>query len=123
MGGSRIGFKIGYGTGGDEGPAVAGLNELFYKPKEYDILPYKHNHTADGEYVVTSYFIPAYSVVIVDGIIDKRGVCNKRKQLSTIIRKEKLKLGLQKVILHIVLNIVITQMRLFLGRVIISLIQ
>lgn len=93
VGGSRIGFKIGYGTGGDEGPAVAGLNELFYKPKEYDILPYKHNHTADGEYVVTSYFIPAYSVVIVDGIIDKRGVCNKKKAIEHYNKKREAKAG------------------------------
>ncbi len=82
VGGSRIGFKIGYGTGGDEGPAVAGLNELFYKPTEFDILPYKHNHTADGDYMISSYFIPAYSVVIKDGVIDKRGVCNKKKAIE-----------------------------------------
>lgn len=82
-----------HNTGGDEGPAVAGLNELFYKPKEYDILPYKHNHTADGEYVVTSYFIPAYSVVIVDGIIDKRGVCNKKKAIEHYNKKREAKAG------------------------------
>lgn len=93
VGGSRIGFKIGYGTGGDEGPAVAGLNELFYNPKEYDILPYKHNHTADGEYIVTSYFIPAYSVVIIDGIIDKRGVCNKKKAVEYYNKKRDAKAG------------------------------
>lgn len=79
VGGNRIGTKIAYGTGGDQGPAVDGINELFYKPYEYDILPYKHNYTSDGQYVTTSYFIPAYNVVIVDGIIDKRGVCDSKK--------------------------------------------
>lgn len=68
-----------HNTGGDQGPAVDGINELFYKPYEYDILPYKHNYTSDGQYVTTSYFIPAYNVVIVDGIIDKRGVCDSKK--------------------------------------------
>lgn len=82
VGGTRIGMKIGFGTGGDTGPAVEGIETLFFNPEAYDILPYKHNCTTDGKYAITSYFIPAYSVVILDGIIDKRGVCNKKKAME-----------------------------------------
>ena len=91
VGGNRIGLKCGYGTGGDQGPNVEGINTIFYKPNEFDVLPYKHNYTYDGETVLTCFFIPAFNVVIVDGIMDKRGVCNHKraKTYYDVLRERK----------------------------------
>jgi len=43
--GSRFGIKIGWGTGGDSGPALEGLADAYENPDVYDVLPYKHNFT------------------------------------------------------------------------------
>ena len=48
---------------------------MYYNPTEYNILPYKHNHTDSGETVYTAFFIPAYSMHIAS--CDNRGVCNE----------------------------------------------
>lgn len=73
--GRRIGTRFVWGTGGDEGPQLAGLASMFYNPKDYDILPYLHNHTDNGQPVYTGFFIPAYSMYIP--ACDERGVCNE----------------------------------------------
>lgn len=62
-------------TGGDSGPALAGLAKMFYEPESFNILPYKHNHTQTGEYVYTAFFVPAYSMVTQ--YCDNRGVCDE----------------------------------------------
>ena len=69
--GYRFGIKLGWGTGGDAGPALAGIADAFYNWEAYDILPYKHNYTKTGEQAVTAYFIPSYT--ILQSIKDKRG--------------------------------------------------
>jgi hypothetical protein len=73
-----------WGTGGDSGPALAGLSDAYTNPEVYGALPYRHNFTTNGEEVITSYFIPSYSLVNVPGYIDNRGYCepNKAKQIS-----------------------------------------
>ena len=71
--GTRFGIKLGWGTGGDNGPALAGLAGAYYDPAFYDILKYRHNCTDTKEYVETAYFIPAYSLVNKEGYIDSRG--------------------------------------------------
>ena len=48
---------------------------MFYNPKDYNFLPYKHNHTDNGEYVYTGFFIAAFSLYIP--MCDERGVCNE----------------------------------------------
>ena len=48
---------------------------MFNNPTEFGILPYKHNHTQSGEYVYTSFFIPAYTMFIPS--CDNRGVCDE----------------------------------------------
>lgn len=77
--GQRIGFKVAYGTGGDSGPALEGLERMFLDPISFGILPYKHNYTNDGRTIYTSYFIPSTAIVLKPGIIDKRGVTNSEK--------------------------------------------
>lgn len=48
---------------------------MYYNPRTYNILPYKHNHTDSKEFVYTCFFIPAYSMHIKS--CDSRGVCNE----------------------------------------------
>ena len=52
---------------------------MYYEPDVYDILKYKHNYTDTGEYVLTSYFIPTYEIIVEDGFIDKRGWVDPEK--------------------------------------------
>lgn len=74
--GHRFGLKLGGGTGGDTGPALEGLRDMYYKPGVYDILPYRHNFTATGEQVITAYFIPVFKVMAGSPCTDKRGWTN-----------------------------------------------
>lgn len=48
---------------------------MFYDPEGFKGLPYKHNHTQNGEYVYTAFFIPAYTMHIPS--CDNRGVCDE----------------------------------------------
>lgn len=77
--GQRVGFKIAYGTGGDSGPALEGLERMFLDPISFGILPYKHNYSTDGKTVYTGYFIPSTAIVLQKGIIDNRGVTIRKK--------------------------------------------
>ena len=64
---------------GDSGPAVEGIRELATKPDVFNVLPYRHNYTPDGRYILSSMFIPCYrNAMFDDGVeyIDKRGWCN-----------------------------------------------
>ena len=81
--GKKIGTRIAWGTGGDSGPAVEGINRLANHPEVFNILPHYHNYTPDGRYILSSMFIPAYRNALFDmdidkGIeyVDKRGWCN-----------------------------------------------
>lgn len=61
-------------TGGDSrGAALEGLRNIYYHPEDFDVLPYRHCFTDSGEQVLTGYFIPAYSVILRPGYLDKRG--------------------------------------------------
>ncbi|GMO69604.1 MAG: hypothetical protein Nk1A_8780 [Endomicrobiia bacterium] len=82
--GVKIGIRIGFGTGGDTGHALAGLSKLFYNPELYDILPMRHNYTKTGEYALTGFFIPSYRIVVKDEqtgepLMDKRGFTDSKK--------------------------------------------
>lgn len=60
--GFRVGSRFVFGTSGDTGPKLAALKDMFYNPEEYFMLPYKHNYTRNGEFVLTGYFIPSYTM-------------------------------------------------------------
>ena len=77
--GNKFGTRLIWGTGGDAGAALAGLSKVFYNPKGYNVLPFKHNYSKTGELVETSYFIPAFTFVAGEGYIDKRGVTDTKK--------------------------------------------
>ena len=84
--GRKIGTRIAWGTGGDSGPSVEGINKLANNPEVFNILPHYHNYTPDGRYIMSSMFIPAYRNAMFDdeidkGVeyVDKRGWCNLEK--------------------------------------------
>lgn len=77
--GRQWGYRIGGGTGGDDGPALSSLRDMYYKPSNYGILPYKHNNTADGQTVFTAFFIPCTKIMKYKGFYDKRGFVDPDK--------------------------------------------
>ncbi len=93
LGGVRIGIKIGWGTGGDMGPALAGLADIFNDPLASGVLPYKNKYTDDGKYQYTGFFIPAYAFMLKDGYVDERGVTNEVEAIKYYDKERKLKSG------------------------------
>ena len=79
MGGIKVGVKIGGGTGGDSGPQLAGLSKMFYNPKGYKVLPFKHKYTKDLKYAYTGYFIPAHAFALDPQYLDERGVTDETR--------------------------------------------
>jgi hypothetical protein len=79
VGGTKFGLIIAGGTGGDKGPEMEGLRDIYFNPDTYDVLKFKHNFTPTGDWTESSYFIPSYSAVYKEGFIDKRGYCDKEK--------------------------------------------
>lgn len=77
--GQKFGIKVAGGTGGDSGAALEGLRTMYENPTDYDILPFKHNHTSTGEYALTGYFIPAFTVVNTPECMDSRGYTDPEK--------------------------------------------
>jgi len=57
-----VGNRFSFGTGGDSGPALAGLKKMFYNPEEYHILPYRNKYMRDGSVAFTGYFIPSFTM-------------------------------------------------------------
>ena len=78
---------------GDSGAAVEGIRELATKPEVFNVLPFRHNYTPDGRYILSSMFIPCYrNAMFDDGVqyIDKRGWCNLEKAKQRF-EKERIK--------------------------------
>lgn len=64
------------GTGGDHGLPLEGLKKIYYNPKAFKVLPYKHNYTQTGEYEETGFFIPYFVQSLRKEYMDSRGVCD-----------------------------------------------
>ena len=80
VGGNKIGISLIGGTGGDaRGAALEGLRNIYYNPDDFDVLPYRHNYTQNGEQALTGYFLPSYSVILKPGFLDKRGYTDPEK--------------------------------------------
>ncbi|MDY2736747.1 hypothetical protein [Intestinibacter sp.] len=78
--GNRIGTRFTYGTGGDS-KHMNELADMFNNPQGFQILPYKHNYTKSGEYIISGFFVPSYTILTYDklnnkSVIDNRGVTN-----------------------------------------------
>ena len=78
IGGNRFGIRMVGGTGGDIA-GLEGLEDMFFNPNAYNILPFYNNYTEDGSWVKTAYFIPANIAFYAEGYVDNRGVCNSKK--------------------------------------------
>lgn len=79
LGGNKIGVILAGGTGGDVGPSLQGLKDMYYEPETLDVLPFLHNYNDEGEWVKTAFFIPAYTALYKSEFVDNRGVCNQKK--------------------------------------------
>lgn len=104
--GKKVGTRIAWGTGGDSGPAVDGINKLANNPNVFNILPHRHNYTPDGRYILSSMFIPAYRNAMFDGeedigieYIDNRGWCNLEKAKARFDIERRNKAGDPKALL------------------------
>ena len=78
IGGNRFGLRMVGGTGGDI-QGLEGLEDMFFNPNAYNILPFLNNYTEDRSWVKTAYFIPANIAFYREGYVDKRGVCSIKK--------------------------------------------
>ena len=64
------------GTGGDFGPALEGLKKIYYHPKAFKVLQFRHNYTQDGTYIESGFFLPYFLQSLRPKFMDNRGVCN-----------------------------------------------
>ena len=80
VGGNKIGIIAAVGTGGDAGPNLEGLRKVYYNPRMFQVLPFKHNYTEDGDWVETAYFIPAYISMNNSKFVGSRGEYLMKKQ-------------------------------------------
>lgn len=71
--GYQWGLRLMGGTGGESGEQVKGLKKMFYDPKMFGVLPFKHNYTQSGEYIITSFFLPAFRTIKENYLLDHRG--------------------------------------------------
>ena len=65
------------GTGGDFGPPLAGLKKIYYNPKAFKILPFRHKWTQDGTTIESGFFLPYFLQSLNPEYMDSRGVCNQ----------------------------------------------
>lgn len=70
------GIMVFGGTGGDHGAPLEGLKKIYYHPRAFKVLPYRHNYTQTGEYEETGFFIPYFAQSLRDEFMDSRGVCD-----------------------------------------------
>lgn len=88
------------GTGGDKGPALAGLNIIYYHPEPYGVLPYRHNYTSDGSTILSGYFIPAFTQSMVPGMTDERGYCDEEVNKAHLQKKRDQYLNVPQSLIH-----------------------
>ena len=98
LGGKRVGMRIAFGTGGSsKASSMEGLKSMIESPEASNILPVRHNYTADRRYIITGLFIPAYRIVYQ--FIDKRGYCDEQRAIDWYEKERKKKGGDPKALL------------------------
>lgn len=63
------------GTGGDTGAALEGLKKIYYNPRAFKVLPFKHSWTQDSTIIESGFFIPYFLQSLNPEFMDNRGVC------------------------------------------------
>lgn len=71
--GRQWGLRLLGGTGGETGPQMDGLREVYYNPVQFGVLPYRHNFTKTGESTLSSFFLPAFRTIKETSLLDNRG--------------------------------------------------
>lgn len=71
--GRQWGLRLMGGTGGENGPQMEGLRKMYYEPQLFGVFPYRHNFTKNGEYAITSFFLPAFRTIKELSLLDSRG--------------------------------------------------
>lgn len=70
------------------GAPLEGLKKIYYNPKAFKILPYRHNYTQDGTYIESGFFIPYFQQSLNPKFMDNRGVC-KIEEYKKELQKER----------------------------------
>lgn len=83
--GARLGVRIVFGTGGDVGKGLIGLEKMFLNPRTYMVLPFRHNWNSHQHFVETGFFLPAWKTV--EFAMDKRGVVNEKQAKAYFLKK------------------------------------
>jgi hypothetical protein len=76
------------GTGGDFGSPLEGLKKIYYNPRAFKILPFRHNYTNDGGTIESGFFIPYYLQSLNPEFMDHRGVCNT-EEYKKVLQEER----------------------------------
>ncbi len=98
LGGKRVGMRIAFGTGGSsKASSMEGLKSMIESPEASNVLPVRHNYTADRRYIITGLFIPAYRVVYQ--FVDNRGYCDEQQAIDWYEKERKKKGGDPKALL------------------------
>ena len=61
---------------GDFGPPLEGLKKIYYNPRAFKILPFRHKWTQDGTTIESGFFLPYFLQSLNPEYMDSRGVCN-----------------------------------------------
>lgn len=77
--GRQFGLRILGGTGGESGPQLEGLRNMYYNPKVFGILPFRHNYTQTGDSTISSFFLPAFKTIKDPKLLDNRGYISERE--------------------------------------------
>lgn len=76
------------GTGGDFGPPLKGLKKIYYNPKAFKILPFRHKWTQDGTTIESGFFLPYFLQSLNPEYMDSRGVCNQT-EYKKVLQEER----------------------------------
>lgn len=76
------------GTGGDFGPPLEGLKKIYYNPRAFKILPFRHKWTQDGTTIESGFFLPYFLQSLNPEYMDSRGVCNQT-EYKKVLQEER----------------------------------
>ena len=76
------------GTGGDFGPPLEGLKKIYYNPRAFTILPFRHKWTQDGTTIESGFFLPYFLQSLNPEYMDSRGVCNQT-EYKKVLQEER----------------------------------
>lgn len=76
------------GTGGDFGPPLEGLKKIYYNPRAFKILPFRHKWTPDGTTIESGFFLPYFLQSLNPEYMDSRGVCNQT-EYKKVLQEER----------------------------------